>query len=376
MAGRDRRPGTVMKLRTVLVVVSAGLLALCGLPLVAVLDTTPAVAGCTTTASASAAGSGVQIRSHPGAVGRWSSTQVDNAAIIVAAAAKMPARAWVIAVATAMQESRLTNLGNLGRRNDHDSLGLFQQRPSQGWGQPAQLLDPVYASAAFYAALKRVRGWERLPLTVAAQKVQRSGYPDAYAKHERDAERIVAAVTGVATITDLPGASLADCGPAATVSAGGWTQPVRAAIVSGFRTPTRPTHQGVDLGAKRNTVIRAAAAGKVVFADCDDDTGNCDIDGSRRTPGCGYFVEILHTGRVATRYCHMVSRPDVAYGQHVDAGQPIGLVGTSGHSSGPHLHFEVHVNVSCGKTRCQLTSANAIESSAFMRSHGAPLGGR
>ncbi|MEU4239685.1 M23 family metallopeptidase [Actinoplanes sp. NPDC026619] len=369
-----------MKLRTVLAVAGAGLLSLCGLPLAAVLDNDAAAAACAGTTTTA----GAQIRGHLGAIGRWSSSQVDNAAVIVDVGAdlRMPARAWVVAVATAMQESRLTNLGNLGTRNDHDSLGLFQQRPSQGWGQPAQLLDRVYASTAFYHALNRVRGWETMDLTVAAQKVQHSGYPDAYAKHEPDAERIVAAVTGNATITNLPGASLADCGTPPVVSAGGWTQPVHAPIVSGFRTASRPNHQGDDLGAKRNTVIRAAAAGKVVFADCDDDTGNCDIDGELDakgnpiTKGCGYFVEILHAGRVATRYCHMVRKPDVTYGEHVDAGQPIGLVGSSGHSSGPHLHFEVHLNVTCGRTRCQLSSANAVAPDEYMRAHGAPLGDR
>lgn len=367
-----------MKLGSVLAAGSVVVLALCGLPLVAVLGDDPATAACTGTASAATA----RIHEHPGAVGSWSSTQVDNAVVIVAVGQNlaMPARAWVIAVATAMQESRLTNVGDLGARNDHDSLGLFQQRPSQGWGQPAQLLDPVYAATAFYQRLKRVPGWETLPVTVAAQKVQRSAFPDAYAKHETDAEHIVAAVTGAATITDLPGASLADCGQPAAVSTGGWTQPVHAPIVPGFRTASRPTHQGDDLGAKRNTVIRAAAAGKVVFAGCDDDTGNCDIDGeldAHGTPttlGCGYFVEILHAGQIATRYCHMVRPPDVTYGQHVNAGQPIGLVGSSGHSSGPHLHFEVHTGVTCGATRCRLTSANAIEPSAWMRDHGAPLG--
>src|SRR5207247_2642707 len=82
--------------------------------------------------------------------------------------------------AAAMQESSLTNTPGGGP----DSVGLFQQRPSQGWGTPAQLMDPVYAATQFYTRLLRVPHWQDLPLTVAAQAVQRSAFPDAYAKHE------------------------------------------------------------------------------------------------------------------------------------------------------------------------------------------------
>ncbi|MFF5085343.1 peptidoglycan DD-metalloendopeptidase family protein [Actinoplanes sp. NPDC000266] len=366
-----------MKRVIVALLVFGGLLALCGLPLAVVLDDSPASAACSTTTTTTDAHGQVNVTAHAGAVGQWSSAQVDNAAIIVAVGQRqqVPARGWVVAVATAMTESSLTNHGDLGARNDHDSLGLFQQRPSQGWGNPAQLVDPVYAATTFYAALQRVPGWETLPLTVAAQRVQRSAFPDRYAKYENDAETVVAAVTGKASITDLAGASLADCGPAPMlVSTGGWTQPVKASIVSEFRSPLRPKHQGVDLGAKRHTVIRAAAGGEVVWAGCDDDTGNCDIDGSPSTPGCGWFVEILHAGQIATRYCHMVRQPGVVDGQHVNAGDPLGLVGTSGHSSGPHLHFEVHHNVTCGPSRCRLTSDNAQDPQAFMWTVGAPLG--
>jgi cell wall-associated NlpC family hydrolase len=102
----------------------------------------------------------------------------------------------VIATATALQESGLINLGDLGPDNDHDSLGLFQQRPSMGWGTPAQLKNPEYAAVAFYTALRTVTGWQTLPLTEAAQRVQRSAYPDAYSKHETRAAAIVAAFTG------------------------------------------------------------------------------------------------------------------------------------------------------------------------------------
>jgi hypothetical protein len=124
--------------------------------------------------------------------------QTRNAAVIISVGQRMkiPARGWVIAVATALQESDLINLGNLGPDNDHDSLGLFQQRPTMGWGTPGQLTNPEYASGAFYTALRKVPGWESLPLTEAAQRVQRSAYRDAYAKHETRAAAIVAAFTG------------------------------------------------------------------------------------------------------------------------------------------------------------------------------------
>jgi hypothetical protein len=126
----------------------------------------------------------------------WDSTQRENAATIVkvGVALAIPTRGEVVAVATAIQESDLRNLGDLGARNDHDSLGLFQQRPSMGWGSPAQVQDPVFSATAFYLALKRVSGWESMALTVAAQRVQRSGFPNAYAKWEADATGLVQAV--------------------------------------------------------------------------------------------------------------------------------------------------------------------------------------
>jgi hypothetical protein len=104
----------------------------------------------------------------------------------------MPARAATIALATAYQESDLRNV----EYGDRDSVGLFQQRPSQGWGTPEQLLDPSYAANAFYDALAQVDGYESMPVTEAAQAVQRSGFPEAYADHERDARVLASALTG------------------------------------------------------------------------------------------------------------------------------------------------------------------------------------
>jgi hypothetical protein len=123
----------------------------------------------------------------------WNSAQRENAATIVKVgeALAIPTRGEVVAVATAIQESQLYNLGDLGAKNDHDSLGLFQQRPSMGWGTAAQVTDPVFAATAFYLALKRVPGWESMALTVAAQRVQRSAFPNAYAQWETDATSLV-----------------------------------------------------------------------------------------------------------------------------------------------------------------------------------------
>ncbi|MEU4368952.1 hypothetical protein ACPSM1_07480 [Micromonospora chersina] len=120
--------------------------------------------------------------------------QLANAKAIIAATKKagLPERAAVISIATSLQESKLENLGHLGDKNDHDSLGLFQQRPSSGWGTPEQITDPEYSTLAFLKGLKQVDGWQDMPLTEAAQTVQVSAYPDAYAQWEQQAADIVA----------------------------------------------------------------------------------------------------------------------------------------------------------------------------------------
>jgi peptidoglycan DL-endopeptidase CwlO len=129
-----------------------------------------------------------------------SSQQRQNAATIIGVARGLgaPPRAWLIALATAMQESTLNNI-NYG---DRDSLGLFQQRPSQGWGTPAEVTDPVYSTTIFVRRLLEVPGWESLPVTVAAQTVQRSAFPDAYAKWEGLAAELVQQLANVAPINE------------------------------------------------------------------------------------------------------------------------------------------------------------------------------
>jgi murein DD-endopeptidase MepM/ murein hydrolase activator NlpD len=299
-------------------------------------------------------------------IGPYGEDQVRNAAVIINIGhdMKVPPRGWIVAVATAMQESSLTNHGFLGARNDHDSLGLFQQRPSQGWGTPEEIMDPRYASKKFYQKLLTVPNWATIPLTMAAQAVQHSAYPDAYAKHEPLATTVVNTLADGAGLAAASGAELKCAGPG-EIAASGWTVPVKAGIVSGFRTPQRPTHNGVDLGAPRHTKIHAASAGVVIVSKCD--LGNCDNDGSPSTPGCGWFVDILHADNVITRYCHMVQRPFVSVGDRVSAGQIIGLVGTSGHSSGPHLHYETHLNG-------DRSFAGGVDPMPFMAERGVPLG--
>ncbi len=120
--------------------------------------------------------------------------QTAHATTIAAVGKRMglPDHAVSVALAAALQESRLQNLAH----GDRDSVGLFQQRPSQGWGSASQLLTPTYAAGAFYRHLARVRGWESLPVTTAAQRVQRSAAPSAYAQWEHQARAVAQAATG------------------------------------------------------------------------------------------------------------------------------------------------------------------------------------
>lgn len=120
--------------------------------------------------------------------------QAQNASIIAAVAFQkaLPDHAVTVALAAALQESRLVDLNH----GDRDSLGLFQQRPSQGWGTPAQIMDPAYATAAFYSHLTAVPGWETLAVGQVAQAVQLSAVPDAYAPWESEARAWARALTG------------------------------------------------------------------------------------------------------------------------------------------------------------------------------------
>ncbi len=144
--------------------------------------------------------------------------QMANAATIAAAGLRrgLPTQAVVIALAAASQESKLQNLTG----GDRDSVGLFQQRPSQGWGTAEQLMDPRYAAKAFYDALVKVKGWEQMPVARAAQQVQRSADGTAYAPWENRSRVLATALAGDAAgavgcaILDSP----AQHGPAAATA--------------------------------------------------------------------------------------------------------------------------------------------------------------
>jgi hypothetical protein len=138
---------------------------------------------------------------HVIAEGRTYGLDRDQAAnaITIATAANtvgLPHHAVTIADAAALQESALHNLAH----GDRDSLGLFQQRPSQGWGSAVQILNPIFAAESFFRALARVEGWQTLSVNDAAQRVQHSAMPTAYAKWEDEARALARATTG-----ELPG---------------------------------------------------------------------------------------------------------------------------------------------------------------------------
>lgn len=142
------------------------------------------------------------VRASVAEVAGYSGDQMANATVIVAVGKQLnvPEQGWVVAIAAAMQESKLHNLSY----GDRDSLGLFQQRPSQGWGTPEQIMNPSYAANQFYQHLLAVPNWQGMSINAAAQAVERSGFPDAYGTHEQAARQVVGAIEGF-TCTNIGG---------------------------------------------------------------------------------------------------------------------------------------------------------------------------
>jgi murein DD-endopeptidase MepM/ murein hydrolase activator NlpD len=224
-------------------------------------------------------------------------------------------RDLIIGIMTAMQESGLRNL-NYG---DRDSLGLFQQRPSQGWGTPEQIRTPSYAAKKFFQQELKVKGRNDMPLTAVAQAVQRSGYPYAYARWEDMARAIVSG-------TAFQGNGFSN------TNAKGWRKPLSSYRIS---QEWNPHHGGIDLATGTGSPVYAANAGTVVTS--------ADLHGSNPYNSSPYrsygrYVVIDHGGQ-SSLYAHLSQRYATA-GQKVGAGARIGLSGSTGNSTGPHLHFE------------------------------------
>lgn len=260
-----------------------------------------------------------------------------------------------IALMAALTESTLRMLANTsaypdsssypndGNGSDHDSLGLFQMRPAAGWGTVAQLMDPTYQARAFFGGptgpnypsprgLLDIPGWQQMDKGEAAQAVEVSAYPDRYRNYEPVAHTILTALTRPASNGGSDPVVAETSRVVFPLPAGTWIKTSGYGIRVHPITGVAKLHSGTDYAAPIGTPIVAAADGIVTRAG--------------PAAGFGYLIVIDHTvagQRVGTGYAHMyISGIHVAVGDRVSAGQHIADVGSSGYSTGPHLHFEVY----------------------------------
>lgn len=314
---------------------------------------------------------GLPVTYNGPAVGNLTPMQMSRAAAVVQSGREMGIsdRGIVVALATASQESGFKVYANDGKGNDlnpdqkgiaasmksphdavgtdHGSIGLFQQQ-WPWWGTMPELMDPATSARKFYGALVKVKGWESLPVTEAAQRVQRSAYPDAYADDETLAEQLLTTIDENGSSDDVAKpargsrggsesiANRADC----VMPAGMDGEVVFPLSRDSFyvdqhnfgQTGGRwsDMHTGNDYSAACGTPVFAATSGTVEFDESHE-------------PWAGQTFMRISTGpgKLATWYAHMETRT-VQEGQQVQAGQQIGTVGDLGNSSGCHLHFEVH----------------------------------
>ncbi|MFD0285908.1 C40 family peptidase [Streptomyces lutosisoli] len=266
--------------------------------------------------------------------------QIPNAKTLQATGAAMniPARGQIVALATALQESGLRNL----TYGDRDSLGLFQQRPSQGWGTTNEILDPVHASTKFYEALEKVSGWQSLSVTQAAQAVQRSGFPEAYAKWEPLATALQKAIEPLLSKASGTSPSPSPSGSDSTASAppstaGGCTAGgdgtdfgtiLPGAVPAGYKIPA-------DAPPKVQTAIRWALGrlgtpyqwgGSCTDSHGPDPVGRCDCSSLMQQAYKAAGVTLPRTTYTQVKEGEPVS---------VDAFQPGDLVFTEGTAEAP-----------------------------------------
>jgi len=304
----------------------------------------------------------------PAEVAGYTGEQLANAAAGMRAGVPLRGgrQGQTVAVMAAMGESSLINVDH-GDTAGPDSRGLFQQRANGAWGTYADRMDPQTAATNFYRALLQVEGWETLPPTIAAHRVQRNADPNHYTPYWDDAVAGVAALTGTPGGTGTDATPTAWCGPTAgMVTAQGWTNPAVGKVTSPYGTRVHPvtgvigTHTGLALANRCGTPIRAAAAGVVL----------------RAAPGpyqgrTGPQISIAHGGQVTTRYGHVLTGTmTVRPGDVVTAGMPIAAMGGdpdldpigAGSSTGCHLHFEVNL------------AGKAVDPSAYLLAQGVVLG--
>ncbi|MFE7226947.1 peptidoglycan DD-metalloendopeptidase family protein [Nocardioides sp. NPDC057577] len=338
--------GIVAGVATFVLVVTGGLVILIGgLASTEQSNQDQAESGCVGGTNAIQAGNlGPDGEVPEGSIAGFDTEQIQNARTIVAVGKQsgVPAYGWVIALATAMQESTLRNL-NYG---DRDSQGLFQQRPVSGWGSVADITNPVKSAQAFYGVathtgntgLLDIPGWRKMQVTAAAQAVQRSAFPLAYAQHEDEARALVAALADGVSAADLT-ATATDV--SCTIGMAGISTSVVRPIQAGLAVDQgnygnsgsnwANMHTGNDYSSPCGTPVQAAHGGTVVL----------ESGGSWGWSGRWLVKVQTAPGNLTTWYGHMQSL-SVAAGQTVKAGQVIGQVGSEGNSTGCHLHFEVH----------------------------------
>lgn len=288
--------------------------------------------------------------------------QLVNAAYVIEAgkALNLTARDQTIGVMTAMGESSL-RVVDYGDTVGPDSRGLFQQRDNGAWGSYADRMDPFISSTNFFKKLATIPDRDSLAPTIVAHRVQINADPYHYEKFWDAAVAVVDGLTGVETgLNPGTGGQVCSSTPLGNgqVSAQGWALPAHGPVSSVFGMRVSPVsgvlklHAGTDMAGSCDSPIYAAQSGTVIA------TGFNTIYGANGT------IIIDHGGGVQTVYLHMYqSGILVQDGQKVTAGQQIGLIGSSGDSTGCHLHFQVMINDS------------PTDPEPFMRAVGVTLGG-
>lgn len=277
-----------------------------------------------------------------GSVAGYSGEQLVNAAYVLRAGADLGlgVRDQTIGVMTAMGESSLRVI-DYGDTAGPDSRGLFQQRDNGAWGSYADRMDPYISSTNFFRAMMRLNGRDTLAPTIVAHRTQHNADPYHYEKYWDPAVAVVEALTGASTgLTPGNGSNVCTGVPGVpgTVNPDGWAQPAAGPLTSKYGMRFHPIHHewrlhaGIDLdGGGCNGPVWAVNDGVVTFAG--------------PMSGYGNMIEIDHGGGLRTRYAHMFANGVLAkVGDHVTGGQNIALVGTTGASTGCHLHFEVYLN--------------------------------